>query len=58
MRGEFSALRAEVRGADEGVLRVVREESRDAAGALRVHEDVISKIALINEGHRPRKPRK
>ena len=60
MRGEFSALRSEIRTGDEETRRVLRDEIR--AGDERVmtqarvlHEDAISRIALIAEGRKTRR---
>ena len=60
IRGEFSALRTEIRAGDEETRRVLRDEIR--AGdeetrrhALVLHEDAISRIALIEEGRKTRR---
>lgn len=55
MRAEFSALRQEIQAGDEETRRVLREEIRagdeETRRAMRVlHEDVISRIALLQEG--------
>src|SRR5712692_381302 len=57
MRGEFSALRSEIRTGDEETRRVLRDEIRagdeeSRRNALVLHEDVISRIALMQEGTR------
>ena len=72
MRGEFSALRSEIRTGDEETRRVLRDEIRagdeetrrilrdeiragdeeSRRNALVLHEDVISRIALMQEGPR------
>lgn len=71
MRGEFSAIRGEmgvgfaaIRGAGgEGLtlaaLRAdIREGDEETRRYMRVlHEDVIARLALIQEGRRPRKKR-
>jgi hypothetical protein len=77
MRGEFSAirtemrtgdeetrltLREEIRRGDEETRRVLREEIRQGDEETRrymrmLHEDVIARLAMIQEGQRPRKKR-
>jgi predicted phage gp36 major capsid-like protein len=59
MRSEFSAVRGEIQAGDEETRRTVREEIR--AGDERVmeqarvlHEDVVSRLALIQEGVKAR----
>jgi predicted phage gp36 major capsid-like protein len=59
MRAEFSAVRTEIRAGDENTCRTLREEIR--AGDERVmeqarvlHEDVVSRLALIQEGVKAR----
>jgi len=72
MRGEFSALRSEIRTGDEETRDVLRDEIRagdeetrrvlrdeiragdeqSRRNALVLHEDVISRIALMQEGTR------
>ena len=61
IRAEFSAVHTEIRAGDEETRRVLRdeiragdEESRHQARAL--HEDVISRIALMQEGHQHERP--
>jgi predicted phage gp36 major capsid-like protein len=64
MRVEFSAVRDEIRGGDKETRRVLRDEIR--AGDARVmeqarvlHEDVVGRLALIQEGRGTRRqPRK
>jgi hypothetical protein len=64
MRREFVAtreeLRAEIRAGDEGVrtelLAAIREGDEETRRYMRVlHEEVLGRIATINEGRRPRK---
>ncbi|MEP7309390.1 MAG: hypothetical protein ABJA98_28125 [Acidobacteriota bacterium] len=55
LRGEFSALRAEIRAGDEDTRRVLRDEMRelfaDNQRQMRIlHEDVIARIATIRQG--------
>jgi hypothetical protein len=66
MRGECSAMRsemrAEIRTGDEETRRALREEIRSGDGETRrymrvLHEDVIARLAAIQEGRRPRKNR-
>jgi hypothetical protein len=45
MRGEFSAVRSEIRSGDE--------ETRTQMRVL--HEDLVSRIAMLGEGHAGRK---
>jgi predicted phage gp36 major capsid-like protein len=59
MRSEFSAVRGEIQAGDEETRRTLREEIR--AGDERVmeqaralHEDVVSRLALIQEGVKAR----
>ena len=74
MRAEFSVTRGEMRSGDEEIQRSLREEIRAGdeetrnqlragIGALGthmrvLHEDVISRLALLQEGQngRPRRP--
>ena len=54
MRVEFSATRAEMRAGDEETRRTLRDEMRAGDEETRrlmriLHEDVISRIALLNE---------
>ena len=56
MRGEFSAVREEMRAGDEETRRTLREEIRagDAeimSQARTLHEDVLSRLALLQEGN-------
>lgn len=71
IRGEFSALRSEIQAGDEETRRSLREEMHTEFSALRneiragdeetrrhalvLHEDVISRIALIEEGRKTRR---
>jgi galactokinase len=62
MRGEFAAVRAEIRAGDEETRRVLREEIHDGnervLSRVRVlHEELVARFALIEEGRRPRKKR-
>ena len=59
MRVEFSAVRSEIRAGDENTCRTLRDDIR--AGDERVmeqarvlHEDVVSRLTLIQEGTRAR----
>ena len=45
MRGDFLAVRADIRAGDEETRRYMRV----------LHEEVISQIALLQEGRRPRR---
>ena len=63
MHDEFSAVRDEIRTAGEGVKRELREEihsgDEETRRLMRVlHEDVISRFALLQEGGNPRHKRK
>ena len=54
-RGEFSALRDEIRAGDEETRRALRDEMRelfaDNQRQMRIlHEDVIARIATIRQG--------
>ena len=60
MRGEFSAiraeLRAEIRAGDEETRRQLREGDEETRRYMRVlHEEVISRLATIQEGRPTRK---
>src|SRR5262245_27778951 len=66
MRVEFSAVRSDIVAGDERVVTSLREEIRVTAEeilrhARMLHEDLLSRIALIAEGqpsHRRRKKRR
>ena len=50
MRGEFSAVRAEIREGDEETRRSMREGDEETRRYMRVlHEEVIERIATIAE---------
>jgi hypothetical protein len=56
------ALRDEIRSGDEETRRVLRDEIRSGDDETRrymrvLHEDVIARLATIQEGRRPRKKR-
>src|SRR5437867_5487471 len=60
MRAEFSATRAEMRAGDEETRRALRGEIRDGDEETRrlmrmLHEDVISRLATIQEGRPARR---
>ncbi len=62
MRGEFSAVRGEIRTGDEETRRVLREEIRAGDEETRrymrvLHEDVIGRLILIQDSRHPRKKR-
>jgi uncharacterized protein YPO0396 len=51
MRAEFSAVREEIRAGDEETRRVLGERIDETNRHMRVlHEDVISRLAVIQEG--------
>ena len=61
MRGEFSALRNEIKAGDDDVVRTLRKEIRASTEEVMthvriLHEDVISRLALIQEA-KPRRKR-
>jgi predicted phage gp36 major capsid-like protein len=63
MRGEFSAVREEIRTGGEETRGTLRDELRAAAEeimthARTLHEDVLSRIALIGEGRPSRRKRR
>jgi predicted phage gp36 major capsid-like protein len=63
MHTEFSAVRNEIRAGDEETRRVLRDEIRAGdervMGQARVlHEDIVSRLALIQEGGRASSPRR
>jgi hypothetical protein len=54
-RVEFSAVRAEIKAVDDGLRSQIQETCRQ----MRVlHEDVIARLALIQEGQPKRRRRK
>jgi predicted phage gp36 major capsid-like protein len=62
MRVEFSAIRGEIRTGDEETRLVLRDEIRAGDEETRrymrvLHEEVIARLALIEESRRPRKNR-
>jgi predicted phage gp36 major capsid-like protein len=62
MRGEFSAVRGEMQTGDEETRRTLRDEIRAGDEETRrymrmLHDDVIARLAIIQEGQRPRKTR-
>ena len=55
LRDEFSAIRDEIRAGDEETRRALRADIQDLGTQMRVlHEDVLSKFALFEEGRTPR----
>ena len=64
MRGEFSALRTEIRAGDEETRHALREEIRAGDEESRrlarmLHEELISRLALIQEERKtPRSKRR
>ena len=60
MRGEFSAVREEIRSGDEETRRVLGERIDENGRHMRVlHEEVIGRLATIQEGQSaPRRGRK
>jgi len=51
MRSEFSAVRAEIRAGDEDVKQALRGEIEETRRQMRVlHEDIIGRLALLDEG--------
>jgi hypothetical protein len=58
IRAGDEALRAEIRAGDEALRAEIRAGDEETRRFMRVlHEDVIGRIASINEGRRPRKKR-
>ena len=59
MRGEFSAVRAELRSeiAEQGAASAGRDEALGIQMRM-LHEDVISRFALLQEGQSARRKRK
>jgi predicted phage gp36 major capsid-like protein len=56
MRVEFSTVRQEIRTGDEETRRVLGERIDENGRHMRVlHEDVIGRLAIIQEGQSPRR---
>lgn len=59
MRSEFSAVRAEIRAGDEDVKQALRGEIEETRRQMRaLHEDIIGRLALLDEGRDSRRRRR
>jgi hypothetical protein len=59
IRSECSAVRAEIRAGDEDVKQALRGEIEETRRQMRVlHEDIIDRLALLDEGRESGKRRR